>query len=232
MFESTYANLTLELFLGFIGLLIAVKIIGKRQVQQVSPFDFVSAVVLGELLGNAIYNDETTIFHIFYALSVWTLLLIFIEKVVQKSRKARSIIEGSPKFIIKKGIIDYDVLKKEKLDFDELISLLRGRDVFSIREVEYAIVEPNGIMTVIKKPPFETATRNDLNISLKPSSFSLPIIMDGEIEAKNLKATGHDKEWLVKKLKQNNVKKIAYVMYAEWNQTDGIYIQEKPNDLR
>ena len=70
MTDTVFIHLTLEPFLGFIGLLIAVKIIGKRQVQQVSPFDFVSAVVLGELLSNALYNSETTIIHIFYAISV------------------------------------------------------------------------------------------------------------------------------------------------------------------
>ncbi len=227
MFESVFFHLTVELLLGFIGLLISVKIIGKRQVQQVSPFDFVSAVVLGELLGNAIYNMETTIFHVVYGIAVWTLLLLLIEIVVQKSRKARKIIEGSPKLVIKNGLIDYQVLKKEKLDFEELTSLLRGRNAFSIREIEYAIIEPNGIITVIKKPSYDSVIKSDLNISTQPPQITLPLILEGKVDFNNLLITGNDENWLQESLKQQNINKIEDVLYAEWNQNEGLYVQIK-----
>ncbi len=226
MFESVYFQLTVELFFGFIGLLIAVKIIGKRQVQQISPFDFVSAIVLGELLGNAIYNSETTVFHILYALAVWTLLLVGIEKIVQKSRKARNMVEGSPKLIIKKGLIDYQVLKKEKMDFYELTSLLRGKEAFALREIEYAILEPNGVITVIKKPPFENVKRQDLNIAAERAVINLPLIVEGKIESKNLLAAGHNEDWLLQSIRKQNVQNIEDVLYAEWNETEGLYIQK------
>lgn len=227
MFDSVFFHLTIELLFGFVGLLIAVKIIGKRQVQQVSPFDFVSAVVLGELLGNAIYNKETTVFHIFYGITVWTLLLLLIEKIVQKSRKARKIIEGSPKLVIKNGLIDYQVLKKEKLDFQELASLLRGNGAFSIREIEYAIIEPNGIITVIKKPPYDSVTKSDLNLSAGPPRFTLPLIIEGKIDSNNLSVTGNDENWLKQGLEQQGIESIEDVLYAEWNQVEGLYIQKK-----
>lgn len=227
MFDSVFFHLTVELFFGFIGLLIAVKIIGKRQVQQISPFDFVSAVVLGELLGNAIYISETTVFHVLYGLTVWTLLLLGVEKIVQKSRKARNIIEGSPKLVIKKGLIDYQVLKKEKLDFAELTSLLRAKEVFSIREIEYAILEPNGAVTIIKKPPFESVKRIDLNIAAQPAVINLPLIIEGKVEMRNLIDSGHDEGWLLQTLRDQNVYNIEDVLYAEWNETDGLYVQKK-----
>lgn len=227
MFESVYFQLTVELFFGFIGLLIAVKVIGKRQVQQVSPFDFVSAIVLGELLGNAIYSSETTIFHILYALAVWTLLLLGIEKIVQKSRKVRNVIEGSPKLIIKNGLIDYQVLKNEKLDFVELTSLLRGKEAFSMREIEYAILEPNGVITVIKKPAYDNVKKLDMNIASQPAVLNLPLIIEGKIESKNLLAAGYDETWLLQNIQLQNVQNIEDVLYAEWNQSDGLYIQKK-----
>jgi len=227
---SVFIQLTVELLFGFIGLLIAVKIIGKRQVQQVSPFDFVSSVVLGELLGNAIYNTDTTIFHILYGIAVWTLLLFCIEKIVQKSHKARIVVEGTPKLIVKNGMIDYQVLKKEKLDFAELTSLLREKEVFSIREVEYAILEPNGIITVIKKPPYENVKKMDIDISGKKAVLNLPLIIEGKVDKNNLSAIGYDQKWLIQKLKQHNVSNIADVLYAEWNQEQGIYIQKNTNN--
>lgn len=226
MIDSAIFNLTIELFFGFIGLLIAVKIIGKRQVHQVSPFDFVSAVVLGELLGNAIYSKDTTIFHIIYALALWTLLLFLIEKITQKSIKFRTIVEGTPKLVIKNGLIDYDVLKKEKLSFDELLSELRHRGAFSIREVKYAIMEPSGIITVIKKSAYTQSINSQQNAKHISSSLSLPLIMEGQILTNNLTALGHDEKWLIDIIKNQNIQSLNDILYAEFSEKEGFYYQK------
>lgn len=223
-------DLSLELFFGFIALLIAVKIIGRRHVQQVSPFDFISAIVMGELLGNAIY-DETSIFYVFYAIGLWALLLYIIEKITQKSHRFRNIIEGSPVLVIKKGVIDFEVLKKEKLDFTELLSLLRNKDIFSIREVEYAIMEPSGIITVIKKTPYDSVTKNDLGIQTPPSILNLAVILDGVIDSSNLKLLGFDEEWLKVKLREQSISDLTNVMYAEWSANEGLHIQQRNDPI-
>ncbi len=223
-------DLSLELFFGFIALLIAVKIIGRRHVQQVSPFDFISAIVMGELLGNAIY-DETNIFYVFYAIALWALLLFVIEKITQKSHRFRNIIEGSPVLVIKRGMVDFEVLRKEKLDFTELLSLLRNKDVFSVREVEYAIVEPSGIITVIKKAPYECVSRMDLQIPASSSPINLAVILDGKPDINNLKLLGFDEDWLKKMLSEHNVLSCGDVMYAEWNNVEGLYLQKRSDAM-
>lgn len=228
---SEFFHLTIELLFGFVGLLIAVKIIGKRHVQQVSPFDFISAVVLGELLGNALYIEETTIFHIFYAISLWTLLLYMIEKIAQKSHKVRNVIEGSPVLIIKKGVIDFQVLKKEKLDFTELMSLLRDKDVFSVREIEYAIVEPSGVITVIKKTPYAQVVKSDVSPDTQPASINLPLVLDGNIDYHNLHLLGFDAYWLRQNLSQQGISDEKQVLFAEWNEKDGLYTQKKDENV-
>lgn len=232
MLDSLYLSITLELTVGLIGLLISVKIIGKRQVQQITSFDFISAILLGELLGNAVFDDEATTFHVLYAIAIWTLLLYLIEKITQKNRKARGIIEGTPRFIIRKGLVDYNVLKKENLDFTELLSMLRMNNAFSIRHIDYAIIEPTGDITIIKKSDYEQVTRSDLNLKSQPSPLNLPLIIDGEIDYGNLRALGHNKKWLDHNLEYLNVKNIKDVVYAEWNIIDGFHIQrygDEPN---
>lgn len=219
-------DLTIELFFGFIALLIGVKIIGRRHVQQVSPFDFISAIVLGELLGNALY-DEPNIFMVIYAIAVWSLLLYAIERITQKSHKFRNIIEGSPTLVIKKGKIDFGVLKKEKLDFTELLSLLRNKDIFSVREVEYAIVEPSGVITVIKKTPYDVPTKRELNVESPPAPLNLAVILDGVIDHHNLKLLGRSEDWLKDELMSRNIADHHNVMYAEWNEAEGLYLQAK-----
>jgi len=107
MIDSIYLQITVELFFGFVGLLISVRIVGNRQVQQITPFDFVSAIVLGELLGNGVYDGDVTIVEMLYGIGLWTLLLITVEKITQKSQKIRNVIQGTPKLIIVDGIIQY-----------------------------------------------------------------------------------------------------------------------------
>jgi uncharacterized membrane protein YcaP (DUF421 family) len=185
---------------------------------------------MGELLGNAIY-DETSIFYVIYAIALWALLLYIIEKLTQKSHKFRNVIEGSPVLIIKKGIIDYNVLAKEKLDFTELLSLLRNKGIFSVREVEYAIVEPNGIITVIKKAPYDSVNKSDLGIQSPPSSINMPVILDGKIDYNNLNVLGFDEQWLDNQLLGQNITGVTNVMYAEWNASEGLYVQQKNDSM-
>lgn len=223
-------DLSLELFFGFIALLVAVKIIGRRHVQQVSPFDFISAIVMGELLGNALY-DQTSIFYVVYAIALWALLLFAIEKLTQKSHGFRKVIEGSPILIIKKGKIDYEVLKKERLDFNELLSLLRNKDIFSVREVEYAIMEPNGIITVIKKTPYDSVVKSDFGIKEPPVPLNLAVVLDGKVDKNNLCLLGFDEQWLKERLKEQQILDITNVMYAECSTSEGLFVQQRTDGL-
>ncbi|MEC3434952.1 DUF421 domain-containing protein, partial [Bacillus cereus] len=145
-------QITIELFVGFFVLLIATKILGKTQISQLTPFDFISAIVLGELVGNTIYDPEVKVWSILYAVLVWTVLIYAIEVITQKYRGTRRFFEGYPSIIIRNGYIDRDQLKSNHLDINQLQQMLRQqKDIFSIREVEYMILEPNGHISVPKK---------------------------------------------------------------------------------
>ena len=229
MLNSMYFQLSIKLFSGFIALLISLRLMGKRQISQITPFDFISAVILGEIVGNTIYDNNSSIFHLIYGIVFWTILILLIEKFTQKMYKYRDTVQGSPVFVIKKGQIDFEVLNKEKLDFGELISLLRAKDVFSIQEVDYAILEPSGVISVIKKPLYAQPTNKDLNIKISGTSLNLPLVLDGDIVFENLKVIDHDEDWLIRKLNKSNINNVSEILYAEWNSHDGLYIQKKQN---
>ncbi|HEY8363970.1 MAG TPA: DUF421 domain-containing protein [Haloplasmataceae bacterium] len=214
MLDNTYIQVTIELILGFISLLISVRIIGKRQMSQISPFDFISAIVLGELLGNAIYDKEVTIIEIIYALFLWTLLLFITEKLTLKFIAPRRFLQSAPSFIIYNGKFDYEKMGKEGLDFQEIIALLRQKDIFSVQDVDYCIFETSGNISVIKK-----------NTSGNPI-LALPIIIEGKIIEDNLKYTQHSRDWVIKKLQEKQIINLNQILYAEWNNNDEIYIQE------
>ncbi|SHJ80960.1 DUF421 domain-containing protein [Tepidibacter formicigenes] len=221
---SLILSLTLELTIGFLGLITVTYFLRKTQINQITPFDFISALVLGELVGNAIYDEKINIFYILYAILLWTCLMYIVELVTQKFKKTRNFLEGNPSILIRHGQIDFNQLKKEKLDINELQSLLRTKDVFSIREVEYAVLEPSGSVSILKKSKYENPTNKDLNLQEKPVYLPVTFILDGEVLWDNLKASGFDEKWLNKQLHANNVNKIKDVLYAEWKKDEGFHI--------
>lgn len=213
-----------ELVIGFMALFVITKMIGKRQLSQITPFDFISAIVLGELLGNAIYDKEIGLIYILSTLLLWGVLMLLVEIVTQKFKKTRSFLEGNPSIVIRNGIIDRKELKKNKMDINELLNMLRQKDVFSIREVEYGILESNGKLSVLKKSKYAQPTSEDLNISKKPVYLPTVIISDGEILLDNLKDSGFDEKWLKKQLNKKGFRAAKEVFYAEWKRDEGMHI--------
>lgn len=220
-------QLTIELILGFFSLLFVTRILGKTQITQLTAFDFISALIMGELLGNAIYDDDTGIVKVFFAITVWGILIFAIQIVGQKSSILRSYLEGKPSLVIQKGVIDRQALKKSRMNINELQTLLRDKEVFSVREVEYAILEPNGTLSVLRKPEFDTPTLKDLNISLKSKSLPMVLISDGIILNQDLKKIGKNESWLKTELNKQGYVEINNIFYAEWREEDGLYVSEK-----
>lgn len=227
---SNIFNLTVELIIGFFALLIITKILGKTQINQITPFEFISSLVLGELVGNAVYDKDINAFYILYAVFLWALLLYIIEVLTQKFKGTRSFFEGKPSILIRNGQIDFNELKKEKLDINELQSLLRSKDIFSIREIQYAILETNGSISVLKKSKYDNPTNEDLNLPEKPIYLPVTVILDGEILWDNVQACGFNEKWLENQLYTNKISKIKEVFYAEWKKDEGLHIVQKKKD--
>ncbi len=157
-----YLFMLLDTVFGFVALFILTKILGKTQMSQLTPFDFVAAIVLGELVGNALFDENVGVTEIGFLVIVWGTLLYLVEITTQKFKGTRFLLEGKPSLVIHKGNIIYEELKKNKIDMDELNHLLRLKDIFTIREVEYAIMETNGEISVLKKVGVPRASKERL----------------------------------------------------------------------
>ncbi|MBU9723282.1 MULTISPECIES: YetF domain-containing protein [Bacillaceae] len=222
--NTNFIQLTIELIIGFFALLLITKVLGKTQITQLTPFDFISALVLGELVGNAIYDKEIGAHFVLYAVALWGLLIYLIEMLTQKIKKTRSFLEGNPAIIVQNGKIDYQQLKKNRLDINQLQSLLRSKNVFSIREVSYAILEPNGSISILKKSNYDTPTKQDINMSPKSVYLPTTVISDGKIVFDNLIEAGYSEEWLHNELNKQGIVNVKRVFYAEWLEGDSLYI--------
>ncbi|TYR79482.1 DUF421 domain-containing protein [Priestia megaterium] len=216
----------LELFIGFICLFILTKLLGRATITQLTTFDFISALVLGELVGNALYDAEVGISKILFAVIFWGVLIYLTELITQKNIRLRLILEGKPAIIIRNGKLSYKELKRNRLDVDQLLHMLRANNAFSIREVEYAILETDGTMSVLPKSDYAPPTKKDLHIPASKSSLPIAFVSDGRLLLKNLTESGFDEQWLEDELKKQGITSLKHVLYAEWQEGGPLFIQK------
>lgn len=210
-----------ETIFGFCALFALTKILGKTQISQLTAFDFIAALVLGELVGNALFDEKAGVLEIGYVIFLWGSLLFIVEMITQKYKGSRFLLEGKPAMIIQRGKLIYEELRKNKLDIGEVQHLLRMKDVFAIQEVEYAILEPNGDLSVLKKSPYQTPAKKDFDMLPKKPEIAMTLITDGEILYDNLAEADLTKEWLLDELLKQNYLSEKEVFYAE-------YLPDKP----
>src|SRR5699024_4831223 len=221
---SNMLTMLYETIFGILALFLLTKALGKTQISQLTPFDFIAAVVIGELVGNALFDKKAGILEIGYVILIWGVILYIIEIITQKFKGSRFLLEGKPALVIHKGDIIYEEMRKSKIDINELQQLLRMKDVFAIQEVEYAVLETNGEISVLKKAAYQTPTKQDLNIAPSEPQIAMTVITDGEMIKDNMAEADITEVWLLEELKRQNYHDIKEVFYAEWLKDKKLFV--------
>nr|WP_283775183.1 DUF421 domain-containing protein [Bacillus zhangzhouensis] len=216
-------SILVELFIGFSALFFITKLLGKTQFAQITPFDFISALILGEMVGNAIFDPEVKIQHILFAVAIWGVLIYTVEWLSQRFKSIRALLEGRPTLVIDKGNIRYNRLKKNMLDLNQLQTLIRAKGHFALHEIEYAILETDGSVSVLPKMKYAPATAEDVNVKGKEVKLPRTFIIDGEILRQDLQEAGFDETWLRGQLKKQHISSYKEVLFCEWIENEGIY---------
>lgn len=228
MEEINIGVMTIKVIVGFFALFFIIIITGRTSISQLTPFHLVFVLVLGEFLGSTIYEDKISTFHFLYAIGLWTLLMLGIEFVTLKNKSARSLFLGNPNIIIREGVMDRKLLTKNKLDVNQVLSILRQNNVFSVREVKYGILEANGQISLLLKSKYQKPEKQDLNLPESPVDLPTSLIIDGEILWDNLYELGFDQQWLRNKLAANGYENEKCILYADWqDESEGIHISPK-----
>ncbi|MEE6133583.1 DUF421 domain-containing protein [Bacillus sp. 1780r2a1] len=221
-----FIRIASELFVGFVCLFFLTKLLGRATITQLTTFDFISALVLGELVGNALYDSEIGIGKIAFAVTVWGALIYFTEVITQKNIPFRLFLEGRPSIIIRNGKLSYRELQRNRLDVDQLLHMLRSKNAFSIREVAYAILETDGTMSVLLKSDYAAPTKGDFQLPVTQPTLPIAFISDGRILTKNLTESGFTEKWLHQEIEKQGIPSVKQVLYAEWQQGDELFIQK------
>jgi uncharacterized membrane protein YcaP (DUF421 family) len=160
-------------------------------------FTYITGITLGNIAGDMVVHRDIKVIDGITGLTLWAFLTLGIEHLSVESSKARILLDGEPTIVIKNGKILEKAMASSKLNMDDLSMLLRDKNVFSVREVEYAILEPNGKLSVLKKLEEENVTKKDLQIPLNQRLYiPTELIVDGQIVRRNLKELNLSQDWL------------------------------------
>lgn len=221
---QSYISMLFDLVFGFIALFTLTKILGKTQISQITAFDFISALVLGELIGNALFDEKAGIPEIAFVVFLWGSLMFITEYITQRFKGSRNFLEGSPAIVMYNGKLIKDVMKKNKLDVNQLQHMLRSKEVFSLDEVHYAILETDGTISVLKKSDYQTPTRKDMKLAAQPVQLPITLVNDGEIIYDNLREKNLTEEWLLKELKEQGYHDATEVFHVEYQKDKDLLI--------
>ena len=190
----------------YIVVLIVMRLMGKREIGQLQPFELAISIMIADLAATPMTESGIPITNGIMPILGLLVMHLIISMVNIKSTKAREIICGKPSLLIFRGKIDQNVLKKERFTINELEERLRDNNIFNIGDVEYAILETSGQVTVIPKPNKRPTTPEDFNIEPKYQGIPYDLVVDGKIEYENLKKIGKNYTWLQKQTEKFGIK--------------------------
>ena len=199
-------------------LLIIILIMGKRSIAELPVFDFLVVVILGAVVGADIADPEIEHIHTAAAIVLIGIFHIIITTLKIKYRKFGHIITFEPTIVIQEGKFIVKNLRKIRYSIDNILQMLREKDVFDINDVHLGIVEANGNMSIIKKPGKTEVTLEDLNLTKDAYGISYPVIIDGVVEKNVLAKLNLTEDWLNQQLSNLGVKNAMEVFFATVNE--------------
>lgn len=212
----------------YILVLITMRLMGKREIGQLQPFELTIAIMIADLASTPMSDTGIPIFNGIIPIIGLLIMQLIISFVSMRSINIRGVISGKPSILIYRGKIDEKMLKKENITLNELQERLRQNGTFTIGDVEYAILETSGQLTVIQKPEKRNVIPEDLGITPEYEGLPYDLVLDGKIMEKNLKAIGKDYNWLKKQTEKFkiNPQEALIVTYDGKGQ---IFCQKKEN---
>ena len=190
----------------YIIVLIVMRLMGKREIGQLQPFELAISIMIADLATIPMTETGIPIFNGIIPILGLLLMHLIISMINLKSLKGREIICGKPRILIYRGKIDAKALKKERFTINELQEKLRSNNIVNLGDVEYAILETSGEVTVIQKPEKRGTIPEDFNIQPDYEGIPYDLVIDGKVMSKNLKSIGKNYNWLKKQVEKFGIK--------------------------
>ncbi|MHB1125998.1 MAG: YetF domain-containing protein [Bacillota bacterium] len=224
--QSLFHTITRTLVI-YVVVLVVIRIMGKREIGQLSSFDLVVALIIAELAAIPMEEMDIPIVQGLVPLIILTAGQVGISLLCLKYDWLRDLIYGKPTLLIKNGAILEKEMKRARYNIEDLLSQLREKNITNIDDVEFAFLENSGDLSVIPKSQKRPVTPADLGIHTQYEGFCLPLVMDGRIHEKNLKRAGMSTMDLQDKLTQQEITDISQVFFASLDTSGKLYVDRK-----
>lgn len=214
-------------FILYFLVVIVMRMMGKRQIAQMQPFELVITILIAELAATPMENSSIPL--ISGVIPILTLLSIqvIVSYISIKSETFREVVCGKPSILISKGKILQSEIRRLRINMNDLLEQLRSKDYPNVSDVEYAILETNGQLSIIPKADKRQVNISDLQITPDEEELPITLIVDGKLIEKNLKKTGHRVEWVQQQLKQAGINRIEDTFFAFLSSVGDFHAQQK-----
>lgn len=207
--------------------LLIVRIMGKSELAELEPFQLVVTLMIAELAALPMEDTDVSLMNGITALVTLLLIQVLISYLALKSKRAREILCGKPSVIINKGKIDEKEMRKLRMNINDLLEQVRAKDYPSLEEIEYAILETNGDLSIIPKPENRPLTPKDINMTPTISHMSLPIIMDGYLFKDTLETLKLTEDWLKTQLAHSCISDYSDILFCYIDENSKLHIHRK-----
>lgn len=193
----------------YILILVIFRLMGKREIGELSILDLVVFIMIAEMAVVAIEDTRDPLLHTILPMLLLMAIQITLAIISLKSKRFRDFVDGQPTIIINRGKIDEKAMRKQRYNFDDLLSQLREKDIRSIADVEFAILESSGKLSVIEKEKGKSKSE-------KRGDITIPLVIDGAISEENLKRIEKTNFWLRKELKKRGYREIKNISFCSY----------------
>lgn len=220
-----YMIVVIRTVLSFIVLLILARLLGKKQIAQLTFFDYITGITIGNISAQMAVDTTLQITNGLIGMVIYTVLTIVIAYGAIKSFRFRQLVEGSAITLIQDGNVLEDNLAKVKMTYDDLMMGLREKNTYEIADVATATLETSGNITVMKKPEHQTLTPNDMGVMVEPEHHKPSlVIIDGQLLEKHLNYLGYTKEWLLGETIKQGAEDFKDVFLAQIDSKGHVYV--------
>ncbi|MDR1620536.1 MAG: DUF421 domain-containing protein [Clostridiales bacterium] len=218
-------TLFLRAIILYILVFVVIRLMGKRQISELQPFDLVFTLLIADLASNPI--GDTGIPLVYGIIPILALFLMqqSISYLSLKSERARTIFAGKPQILIARGVLREDVMRKSSYSINDLMEQLRAKDVFDISDVSYAIIETNGTLSVMLRGNKQRPDMSDFALQPHNDDLAEVVVCDGIIHEDALALKGHDKDWLNRQLRLMGFKSPRDIFFAMLSPNGDLYAQ-------
>lgn len=224
-------NVTFRAVSSLIALFLVTKMLGKKQVSQLSLFDYVIGISIGNFAAEMTINLESNEINGIWAVVLFGLFAYAISYLTMKSIILRRFFMGTPTILIQNGKILENNLRKMKFDINDVLEEIRSAGYFDLSQVEYAILEPNGEVSILPKPEYRPITPKDMKLKVEKEGLCSNVIIDGKIMYNNLLNIKKDDKWLKKQLKVKGYSDISKILLATVDINNKIVIYERNYEI-